>query len=72
MTQPVPPDIAAGCFKAGRCVFVDDPPDYCRSWCRRPDNCLGDPYCDPCQPQDCHHPACPVRGAVDLLRSNAA
>jgi len=34
MTRPTPPDVAAGCHKAGRCVFPDDPPDYCRSWCR--------------------------------------
>lgn len=34
MTERAPDDQAHGCWKAGRCVFPEDPPAYCRSWCR--------------------------------------
>ncbi|WP_217552040.1 hypothetical protein [Streptomyces sp. GbtcB6] len=39
------------------------------AWRYVPVECFGPPRCDPCQPMDCHHPACPVRGALELLRT---
>ncbi|MER5662321.1 hypothetical protein [Streptomyces mirabilis] len=71
--RPTPDDRFCALIKR-RCEHGPD--DHCPArWdadARRyvPVECLGPPHCDPCQPMDCHHPACPLRGALDLLRTS--